>query len=50
LAADKTLDRDGNGAVNVLRRAVLGQAHAGEGLADADDGFEVADLITKNTH
>jgi hypothetical protein len=44
LAADEALDRHGNGAINVLRGAVLGEAHPAEGLADADDRFEVADL------
>ncbi|KAJ6443533.1 hypothetical protein O9K51_04712 [Purpureocillium lavendulum] len=44
LAADEAVDRHGNGPVNVLRRAVLGKAHPAKGLADADDGLEVADL------
>ena len=44
LRADKGIDGDGDGAVNVLRGAVLAQAHARKGFADADDGFQVADL------
>lgn len=44
LAADEALDGDGDGAVDVLRGAVLGETHAAEGLADADDGFEMTDL------
>ena len=44
LPADERVDRDGDGAVDVLRGAVFGQAHLAKGLADAHDGFEVADL------
>ena len=44
LPADEGVDRDGDGAVDVLRRAVFRQAHLAKGLADAHDGFEVADL------
>lgn len=45
LAADETLDGDGDGAVNVLGGAVFREAHAAEGFADADDGFEMTDLF-----
>lgn len=45
LAADETLDGDGDGAVDVLGGAVFGEAHAAEGFADADDGFEMTDLF-----
>jgi len=44
LRAHKTIDRDRDRAVHVLRGAVFGQAHFAKGLADAHDGFEVADL------
>ena len=44
LPADEGVDRDGDGAVDVLRRAVFRQAHLAKGLADAHDGFEGADL------
>ena len=44
LPADERVDRHGDGAVDVLRGAVLGQAHLAKGFADAHDGFEVADL------
>lgn len=44
LRPDKTIDRDGNGPVNVLRGAVLGETHLAKGFADSHDGFEVADL------
>ena len=44
LRADETLDRDGDGAVDVLHGAVVREAHLAEGFGDADDGFEVADL------
>jgi len=40
----EAVDRDGDGAVNVLGGAVLGQPHAAEGLADADDGFQMTNL------
>lgn len=39
LTAHKTLNSNSNGAVNVLRGAVLGETHATEGFADADYGF-----------
>ena len=48
LPADERVDRDGDGAVDVLRGAVFGQAHLAKGLADAHDGFEVADLAGFN--
>ena len=44
LPADEGIDRDGDGAVDVLRGAVFRQAHLAKGFADAHDGFEVADL------
>ena len=44
LPAHERVDRDGDGAVDVLRGAVFRQAHLAKGLADAHDGFEVADL------
>ena len=45
LAADEALDRDGDGAVNVLGAAVVGEAHAAKSFANADDGLEVANLL-----
>lgn len=47
LAADETLDGDGDGAVDVLGGAVFGEAHSAEGFADADDGFEMTDLFVR---
>ena len=45
LAAYKTLYRDGDGPVDILRATELLQPHAAEGLGDADDGLQVADLF-----
>lgn len=39
LPADEGVHRDCDGAVDVLRGAVFGQAHFAEGFADAHDGF-----------
>ena len=39
-----TIHGDGDGAVDVAPAAVLAQAHFGEGLADAEDGLQMADL------
>lgn len=39
LAADEGLHGHGNGAVNVLGRAVLGQAHLAERFSNTHDGF-----------
>ena len=39
LAADETVDRDGNGPVNILRGAVFGETHLAKGLGDTHDGF-----------
>ena len=44
LGADKGIHRDGDGAIDVLRGAVLAETHFAEGFGDADYGFEVADL------
>lgn len=44
MGADETLDCDGDGAIDVLGRAIFGKAHFAEGFADAHYGFEVADL------
>ncbi len=44
LAADKTLDCDGDGTIDVLGRTVLRQPHAAEGLGNANDGLEVTNL------
>ena len=48
LCAHERIDRHGDGAVYVLRSAVFRETHLAEGLADADDGFEVADLVIVN--
>jgi hypothetical protein len=45
LAADEGLDGYGDGAVDVLGGAVLGQTHLAEGFGDTHDGFQVADLV-----
>ena len=45
LAAHEALDRDGNSPVDVLLRTVLGQSHTAECLTNADDGFEMSNLI-----
>ncbi len=45
LRPDKTVDRHGNGAVDVLRSAIFREPHLAEGLADAHYSFEVADLV-----
>lgn len=44
LAADKTVDRNGDCTVDVACVAVLAEAHFGKGFADTEDGFEMADL------
>ena len=44
LPADEGIHGDGDGAVDILRGAVFGEAHFAEGFADAHYGFEVADL------
>ena len=46
LRAHEALNRDGDGAIHVLRGAVVGKAHLAEGLGNADDCFEVTDLVT----
>ena len=46
LAADKAVDGNGDGAVDVAAVAILAQSHLREGLADSEDGFEVANLRT----
>lgn len=47
LPADKRIHRHGDGAVDVLRSAVLGQAHLAESFADAHDGFQMTDLRSR---
>lgn len=44
LAANETVDGDGDGTIDVLRGAVFGEAHLAKRFADAHDCFEVADL------
>lgn len=44
LAANETVNCDGDGAVDVTAAAVFGQAHLRKRLADAEDGLEVTDL------
>lgn len=44
LAANEGVHCHGNGTVNVLRRAVFGQAHFAEGLSDTHNRLKVADL------
>lgn len=44
LAPHEAVNRHLNRPLRVLRRAVLRQPHAAEGLADTDHGLEVADL------
>ena len=39
LTADKTVDRNGYSAIDVMAVAVLAQAHLGERLANAEDRF-----------
>lgn len=39
LPADERINRDRDGAVDVLRSAVFGQTHFAESFADAHDGF-----------
>ena len=47
LTAHETVHGNGDGAIDVSAAAVLAQPHLGERLADAEDGFEMADLLNK---
>jgi hypothetical protein len=44
LASNKGLNGHSNGSIDILRAAVLGEAHFGESFGDTHDGLEVADL------
>lgn len=44
LAANKAVDSDCNGPVDVCSVAVLAEAHLGERFTDSKNGFEVANL------
>jgi hypothetical protein len=48
LAADKRVDCDCDGAVNVLRRAEIRQSHLAKGLGDTHDRFKMTDLVVKD--
>lgn len=50
LAANEGVNCHGDGSVNVLCRAVLGQAHLAESLGNTHDGFEVTDLGQNNQY
>lgn len=47
LTANEGIDCHGDGSVDVLCRAVIGQAHLAESLGDTHDGFEMTDLNGK---
>ena len=47
LAPDKAVHSDGNGAVDIAAATVFAQTHFSEGLAYAEDRFEMADLKRK---
>lgn len=45
LTADEGVHSHSDRAVDVCCAAVLAQTHFGEGFADTEDGFEMADLV-----
>lgn len=45
LAANEGLNGDGDGAVDILRGAVVRQTHLAECFGDTHDGFQVTDLV-----
>lgn len=45
LAANEGVNGDGDGAVDILRGAVIRQAHLAECFGNTHDGFQVADLV-----
>jgi hypothetical protein len=45
LTTDKAVNGDGNGAIDIRAAAVFAQSHFGKGFRDAEDGFQMTDLI-----